>query len=610
MDNFNQQPDFFKPVQKDKIVEPKQWDSSEKKESIFLLASKYKKYFSRGGLLLIAVVLIIAGLLFWYGLTSFDKDKVELQIKGPERAASGEEITYTIEYQNKNRTDLRDIKLTFYYPQGAIPLNGNNLVETINLPDLPAKKTGDYKLKAKLIGFINETKTARAQLNYQAGRITSRFTNEASFSTTIFAVPLVLDFDLPEKLVNEQSVSFSLRYINQSSASFDNLRLQIEYPDGFVFESSDPEPLERNNVWPIGTLLAGEQGRIFIQGVIKGEEGQIKSFRAQLGLFKDEQFTAYTETFSPVQISISPLFISQIVNNSADYITQAGETLAYQLTYKNTTDTGIREVVISSQLEGEALDFASLKLDGGSFDGAKQMIVWKASNLSDLAYLAPHQEGKLNFSIKVKKPLPIKNYTNKNFTITNTAKIYSSKVPLPLERLELSSENKLITKIASQLTIDTKGYYHDDLISNSGPIPPRVGQRTTYTIKWQLVNTANDLTGVKAEAFLPPHVEWLNNINPAMSDLDYNPQTGQLVWQVGSLPAGTGIILPAKWVAFQVAITPGLMHVGGLMELIGQSTATGYDDFVGLDLRGTDTAIDTNLPDDQSIGYNGGVVSQ
>ncbi len=556
----------------------------------------------------VVIFLAIVGWFFWRGLTSFDKDKVSLEIEGPERVVSGEEIKYSVKYKNNTRLDLTSLQLVFYYPEDSILTDKEDLIETIELADLLIGQEEEIELPVRLIGLKGEEKEARAELTYQPAGLSSQYTNQADFSTTIISVPLVLDFDLPQRLVGGQSFDFSLRYLNQAEVSFDDLRIEIDYPEGFVFQSADPSALEDDSIWSLGKLMAGEQGRIFIRGSIQGEEGEAKSFKARLGFLEEEKFVPIAETIAALQISLSPLSVSQTVNGQTDYIAQAGQTLTYQIDYKNTTDIGIKNVVIASELQGKALDLTSLNEDSGSFDGQTQTITWKVSNLPALEFLGPYQEGQISFSINIKNPLPIESYSDKNFTVINTVKIDAPEVPLALRDIEIAGQSQMVTKIASQLTLQAQGYFQDDLIPNSGPIPPKVGQTTTYTIKWRLVNSANDLSGVKVEASLPPHVQWQNRISPANAGLTYNSQTGRLVWQVGDLPAATGVLLPVKQVAFQIAITPGLAHLGGFVELIGQSKATDQDDFVGLQLTSTDEAIDTDLPDDPTISGSDGVV--
>ena len=107
---------------------------------------------------------------------------------------------------------------------------------------------------------------------------------------------------------------------------------------------------------------------------------------------------------------------------------------------------------------------------------------------------------------------------------------------------------------------------------------------------------------------MPPHVKWNSKVNPGYADLKYDSQTGQVTWTVGDLQSATGILLPVREVAFQIAITPSLAHLGNLVELIGQSRVVGQDDFVGLELTNIVKSIDTDLPDDLKISEKQGKV--
>jgi len=608
-------PEAFQPEQERDEIFSSDWsdNQSAKEESIPLaenVSPKKKKYLFIGGISVLIIFLSVAGFFFYRGLNSFDRDKIKLEIEGPERTISGEETRYVVKYENETKLALADLKLTFHYPENSIPLNSDSLDQTIDLLNLDPGQSGQIELSVRIIGLKNETKRAWAQLSYQPASLSARYTNQAEFLTEIISVPLVLDFDLPQRLVGGQSFNFSLRYSNQADISFEDLQIRLEYPSGFVFQSAEPEPLEEDKVWSLGELSEGEQGRIFIQGSVQGEEGDSKSFKASLGLFEDDQFTVYAETVDSLEISLSPLYVGQTVNGSVDHVAQTGQTLNYRISYQNTTDIGIKNVVIVSKLIGKALDLTSLDTKKGSFDGLSQTITWNSGNLPALEFLGPNQDGQVNFSVRVRDPLPISSYTDKNFTIKNTVKIDSLENPLSLENIEIAGQSELVTKIASQISLQAQGYYSDDQISNTGPIPPKVGQMTTYTIKWRLVNTSNDLSQVKIRASLPPHVQWMNKTSPANADLNYNSQTGELVWDIGDLPAATGVLLPVRAVAFQVSIVPGVVHLGNLMELIGSSQATSQDNFVSLELTTSDRAIDTDLPDDPTIDRREGRVVQ
>ena len=601
-------PELFQPEKEREKKSSEEWNDLEKNKFSFSFSRKQKKYLFISVISLIFIFLATAGFMFWRGLTSFDTDSVKLEISGPERIISGEEVIYKVKYKNNTKLSFKNIKLIFRYPEGSIHSGSNDLIESLNLADLEAGQENQIEFPVRIIGLKNDVKKVSAVLSYEPGEIASVFSNLSEFSSEIISVPLILNFDMPKELVNGQSFEFSLKFINQSDVPFDDLRIKVDYPSGFNFKSSEPQSLEEDNVWFIDKIEAGEEIEIFVTGDIDGAEGEVKPFKAQAGILNNDQFTLYSESISALKISSSPLSVTQTINDSSSYTAEAGEKLKYQINYKNTTGVGIRSVIITSKLEGDALDYASLDLRDGSFDGSSQTITWKASNLPELEFLSPGQEGKISFSIKVKDPLPINNYNDKNFEIVNTVKVDSLQAPLSLKDIDVAGNNELSVKIKSQLTVQAQAYYNDDSISNSGPIPPKVGQMTTYTIKLRLINSSNDLSGVNIEAFLPPHVKWMGNFKPTNSDLRYNFNTGQLIWDVGNLPSATGILLPVKEVVFQVSITPGIANVGHLLELIGQAKVAGYDNFAGLEISSTDKPIDTNLPDDLTVERIQGIV--
>ncbi len=581
-----------------------EWQKIEKKE----IPPKKKKKFLIITISFAVIFTAIAGFIIWRGFTSFDKSEVSLEITGAERVVSGEEVKYAVKYRNNTRLNLENVKLIFHYPENSIPSNQKGLDETVDLPDLLAGQEKETELLVRIIGLRGDRKEAWAELTYQPAGISSQYTNKAEFENEIISVPLILDFDMPDKLVAGQSFDFSIRYVNQAEVSFEDVQVRLEYPDGFVFESANMDPIEEDKVWSLGKLIAGEQGEISVRASISGEEGDNKAFKSQLGLFKDDEFTPYAEAVDAINISISPLSVTQKINNTDNFIAEPDDTLKYKITYKNTTDVGIRNVVITSKIQGSALDLSSLELEGASFDGNTQTITWNAANTPDLNYLGPNEEGEVSFSVKVRDSLPINTYSDKNFTVTNSVEIDSVDIPIGLKDIEITGQSQLITKIVSRLILQSQGYHYDDLIPNSGPIPPKVGQATSYTIKWRLLNISNDLENVKVIGYLPPHVKWNSKINPGYVDLKYSSQTGQVTWTVGDLPAATGVLLPVREVAFQVSITPSVAQVGSSVELVGQSKVTGKDNFVDQELTYSADSVDTSDLSDLNIHWRDGIV--
>ena len=155
-----------------------------------------------------------------------------------------------------------------------------------------------------------------------------------------------------------------------------------------------------------------------------------------------------------------------------------------------------------------------------------------------------------------------------------------------------------------------KGYFQDEVFGNSGPLPPKVGELTTYTIMWRARNYYSDVKNVKVKAILPSNVELTGEIFPEeeVSKFAFDSQSREIVWSVGDLERGSGVFKPGLIVVFQVAFTPNEFQRGQTPEIIGEAKITGEDSWTETTIQGPAPAVNTTLPDDPTITEEMGVV--
>jgi len=590
------------------------WEGGEKDKPFFLTV-KQKRWMTFGVVVFLVMLGAIGGGIYWRWLNSFDKNEIALDIFGAERIVSGEEVNYVVRIKNNTKTALQNAKLEFLFPSDSIFSDGGG-----------TSRQGDFNLAAKSIGNIaagqelQETFKIRvlgdkdaqqkfsAKFSYKPSNSSLEFLNEKDFLSTIISVPLVLGFNLPEKIVSEQTLNFSLKYVNTSDATFNNSRLKIEYPAGFIFDSALPSPSEENNVWDLSEIGSGQEGTIIIKGTISGNEGENKVFKAQIGMMQGEEFVAFAQTLNSPQVSVSPLAIEQEITDPADSQVGLGQMVGYKLKYRNTTDVAIGPVVITLKIDSRAVDFSSLNVIKGFFSSSENTIIWNSSSLPGLENLAAGAAGELIFSLRTKEKLVIVNSSDKNFTITTSAQIDSPNVPLALTGTSLTGKNQLTLKVNSRLVLGMKGFYNDRLLPNSGPLPPRVGQETTYTIYWQLLNISNDLKDVTVEAYLLPYMRWKGKFYLNNEDIKYDEATGKITWKISRLAAGTGLLLPVKQVAFQIGFVPSLSQVGNLAVIVKEVKASGNDSFTENNISVSVPELKSDMPDDSAVGFENGRV--
>jgi hypothetical protein len=136
---------------------------------------------------------------------------------------------------------------------------------------------------------------------------------------------------------------------------------------------------------------------------------------------------------------------------------------------------------------------------------------------------------------------------------------------------------------------------------NSGPIPPRAEQQTTYTVIWTVDNTSSTVTGAQVQSSLPPYVKWLGKMSPSSEDITYNPVDGTIVWNIGSISTYTSGTSQRRQVSFQVGLTPSVTQVGQTPVIVNQSTLTAQDDFTGETLKSNLGTLNTRFSADQNF---------
>ena len=489
-----------------------------------------------------------------------------MEILGPSEAALGEEIEYIVKYKNNGNFRLENPELVFEPAENSIR-DGKIFEREI----IGAEKLGEaiypgqeqaFSFKMRLLGKEGDAKLSRAVVIYQPKNLKAKYNSETSFTTVLKSVPLTLDFDLPTKIDPGKNFTFRINYFSNVDYTLSDLRLQIEYPLGFEFISSAPKALEKVE-WPIAVLNKSRGGRIEVSGKLSGELGEAKVFRAKLGLWQNGEFILLKEAERGIEITKPSLYIRQEINDNPQYVAQPGDWLHYEIFFKNVGEDALDNLFLVNKLDGDAFDFSTLRSDFGNFQSGDNSVVFDWRKVFRLQYLAPTEEGRVEFWVKLKDDLgSVQNPIIKN-------KIFISQI-----------EEEFANKISSKLEISQTGFFQDEVFGNQGPIPPRSGQTTTYTISWQAKNYYSDVRNVKVKALLPQGVELTGRIFPDTegSKFSFDSQSREIVWSLGDLARGRGVFDPGPGIAFQVAFTPNFSQNN---QLVGQANITGEDSWGG-----------------------------
>jgi hypothetical protein len=534
-------------------------------------------------------------ILFWlYRQTMFSKEILRLEILGPENAKAGDEIEYTIKYKNNGNFVLEQPKLDFLLPDNSLTEEGKMRISH-DLKDIYPGGEDLVKVKARLLGKEGDLKTARATLSYTPRNLSARYESDTSFTTKIDSVPITLDFDLPTKAEKGKNLQFSINYFSNIDYPLENLSLKVQLPSGFQFESSQPTSLD-NSEWKLKTLNKAQGGRVTITGKVSGDQNQNITFSTQLGMRQNGTFVVIKEKTQDVQVIQPLLYISQQVNGSNSYVASPGETLHYQIFFRNIGSSPFDDLFAVVKLDGAALDMSSIQAAYGQVQSNDNLIVWDHGQAPQLRRLNSQEEANIDFYVKVRNDWNVNSSDSGGRVITDDVNI--SQI----------TQNFSI-KVNSGLVLSQRGYYKNSEIDNSGSIPPVVGQNTQYTITWDVKNYFSDEKNVKVKAKLPVNVSLTGKIIPTdeSSHFSFDSVSREIVWSAGDIPAGAGVKGDPYSISFQISLKPTSSQRGYIAPLIGEAQISGENQFTNTTITAKDGAIDASLPDD-SGNSGGGVV--
>lgn len=569
-----------------------------------------RKYFYKSKIFIFTLIILFmaavaASGIIYYGI--FQKEgAVTLEISGEATAEAGETKTWTVTIRNSLGVAVKNSELNFVYPKGVVPVGDENVLKNlrskIRIEEIMPGEERRFDFTAQIFGDTGEEKIVEASFLYQPSNISSRLQKQESFSTVISLVPLTVFFDIPEKAISGQDAKIKIEIAASSKSNFGNLYMRIDWPGGLEFLSSDIKPDYGNNIWKLGDLVVGKSRSITVNSRVIGFPEEIKLFIVSIGEYNPEtrQFKTFLDKTGEIHMASPPIFIRQDVNKTENYVAKFGESLNFSIYYKNNLSVAVRDVFIRTRLSEELLDLKDLRIDKGFFDGASRELVWSAASSPELKELDPGESGSVTFSVAVKKQPLIGSFSDKDFIISSSAKIDTRTVPEGLEGAKLEYENFLEIKLKTQLAVFSKAvFYNSPLGPNIGILPPAVGKETGYTIIFQISNLYSDAKGVKIYASLPGSVRWLEQVTGDKKEkLSFNPSSGELIWDVGDVFAGTGVVRPRMFLAFNVAITPGEDAVNNRALLVKDIRAIGTDSFTKTDLNGVAGDVTTELRED------------
>ncbi|HNV97268.1 MAG TPA: hypothetical protein PKL13_03040 [bacterium] len=550
---------------------------------------------SMKSLWIIIFILICVLLVTYLGWNFFNNFKplsgtgVAMEISGDSSAISGDRARLTIRYQNKEQVKVKNVELRLNYPEGMYYISSSkdpdNLgVNLWKLGDLDPNEDGKINLEVQVVGNLNDNLNLGATIAYEPVNFSSIFESKLDYNIEIEKTNFELNIESPNELGNNNRIEYKIAYKNISNDKLSNARIRFEYPAGFILSEIKSGSLEQDgeNIWNLGELEKDATGEISVMGFLDTTNNTTSTFNAiieikslyglenTLGQNSISQWISYIKASKDVSIIPSDVPLKIIVNNNpVDFALNWGDELKYEISYKNNSESFITNVSISVKLDSKYLDTKTLNdVFGGNFDEDSLILTWDKNSVPSLAKLEKGQEGKFNFSIKLNK-FDNKYIGSDDYFVKSEAKL---KYNVSSQDKE-SISNFIINKINSPIEISAKARYYDGSSAvGSGPLPPVVGETTTYEIVWQIKSLTSDLNDVTIKTILPPNVDWGEGSANGSGNIVYNSQTREIVWQIDKLYKDSDYMAQ-----FNVLLTPDKSQKDKIVTLINQTSLSCVD---------------------------------
>lgn len=582
--------------------------------------SRFESRRRRRGSRVVVVLLFLCAFVFGAALTAFflfrnqDRftgDGVSLTVAAPEQMRSGDEIRYIIRYANAEPTILGNVELSVRYPDGftftdAVPASENAATAdrggTWTIGTLPRGRDGTVEIRGTLIGTLNTQLTLQALLTYKPSNFNAEFQEVASSTTTIANSVLDLAIHGPTVAVPDAEASYTLRVTNTTDEAIAHVEVSFEAPQDFTITSSKPEREGTVARWLFPTLKKGEKKEIVIRGMFAAtaEESRVLSVKA--GFRNGSQFLLQRAEEMTTTIVKGEVTVGMAVNGSAsDTPVSFGDVLQYTINVKNRSKEPVEQLSVEATVDSTVVDWATLKDDKkGSRKGS--VLTWTQTQIPELRRLDAGKEVTIAFRLNV---IPRKvGHTLADLRVESHAAVTVRKaknIPTPL----VVQSNTVTNAVNTNLTFAAEARYFTDDGSKigEGPLPPRVGQATSYRVRWTAANTLRDVLSMKVSTVIPSDASYAEAGHVSLGTLLYDPATRTLSWTLSRLATTT----PEASADFTVRVTPLEGHVGKVMPLSGLITLEGRDRVTGGLLRVSQTPLDTNLDGDE-YGQGRGVV--
>jgi hypothetical protein len=587
---------------------PQDWERENVnvEESPFVIDDSKPNWFFR---FFILALIFFLGALGYVGVklyfgSGIDAQNVDVLINAPLAIGAGEVFDFEVVMQNKNQINMRYVDVEVQFPDGTRSVSdigtdyktAKESIDTIEIGEIVKKNYG-----AMLFGEEGEKKEVTIFLTYKVQDSTTLFKKEKKFDVVLKSTPVRLTVTNVKEITSDQDIAFTIELVSNSTQTLKNVIVQATYPFGFMYKSSSIAPQDDKKTWIIPSLAPKETLTFTLRGAVEGQNNDEKFFNFLVGL-KDEETDSPQVVFTKkgTTVSLARPFLElnfAIDEKDADTIVvNPDENQNATISFKNNTDSPLRNAIISLLLNGEVIQEDSIQVSDGFYQSLNDTIMWDSSTSEDLIAIPQGSSGAVSFSFNGFGLSTKKIIINPEALFTIEVKANRNLQNQVSEIIENSVVQKI--RFNTQLNLESLTQYYSSVFANSGPIPPKAEQKTTYTGLISIKNTSNIVADGIVTMRIPNYVTYEGVFSPGTEQVSYDSVTRIVTWKVGDINTKTGYEgISPRTLSLQVSFIPSVSQVGTSPELIQNIKFTGTDIYTQEEIEKTAEPITTQIQD-------------
>lgn len=486
------------------------------------------------GLFSFSLILLVASLSYAYysfstGGYAVRQDKIELSLDIPTITAAGQDINGQLVVGNSNRTLFKDAYVVLDETDNQT--DAPKVLNQIQIGDVDVGNKIYKNVSLNLSGLEGEQKTINATLFYKVPQTDSTFQKVYSQKVLITKSPVTISVTGPQSLSISQDGEYIVT-VRGISKVIPALLLTLDTPKQMkILKTNVPEIAK--GTYSLGPLNEGDQRVFKFTGSFKDspEIGSNFTLKVHAGAGESGELKNYfAESTYGIALLSNPVKI-QIVGEgqTGDKISFASKQPKVSVIVTNQGNVRIKDAHIEIKFSGGLLIPKSVSVDNATYNPTTFTAIADGSTNEQLKTIEPGDS--VEFPIQFSDLLQNKSVTGRNLfiNVALTANTEGSEGKPTTDRISTT----LTPKEGTSVGINT--LYFSGAFKNTGPMPAKVGEKTTYTLNLD-VDTNSGFTNGK---FIIPLASYVDFVKGLDNTVTFNKEQHTVTWNVGNMSKAT-----------------------------------------------------------------------